>query len=766
MLGEINIDQWRCIAELIDNAVDGFLKEIRSGKPVAGARVDVLLPGADKEGAMLRVIDNGAGMSPEVLERAMRAGWSDNNPIDNLGLFGMGFNIATARLGSVTEVWTTQKGDREWHGLTIDFDTLRRQRHFRTPHLRRPKADPEQQGTEITIRQLKPEQRKWLVKSSNQTTVRKRLSQSYSAMLRQNGIPITFELHVNNKRVEARRHCVWNEDRVVPGPGGINVPAVISINHALADRLYCTNCMSWLFEGALGQPCPVCGSENSVVKRTRRVTGWLGVQRYLDQSEFGIDFIRNGRKIEIANKDLFSWHNGENEESEYPIDDPRNRGRIVGEIHIDHCRVSYAKDRFDRADPTWDEMVRLIRGEGPLRPEKAKDLSFPLNESPLFRLFKAFRRTSPQSKTAGAYARILIGKDNNLAMEMASYFHDAHPAYQDDTKWWELVKDADRELLYGQSSADKPIGSPSDLPAGLIDAATPDRASSSSLVRPETPVPVKASPRRAVPMLTRKYHHLSSGLKWNVVAFEVEAGDPELPHGSPWSVTLADIPTKTYHYLYNPAHSVFQSITMTPRDGLLAHLAFMTVSQTRTSSQNPDLARIIADFRADYGAENTLDFKSLPTDALAIMVDVARSLAEACPIDDRASLFNSLSVPEQTAVMRALAGRKIKPTEATVDGSFLQYAPFDIIKTLVKNRPELCFDGKVWDAAFADLDYGNVEITEEARNSVVSKYLGLMSDAIWLSKQDSSDLARSSRDEIIRAVKSLQLLKPNVEPLQ
>lgn len=763
MLGEINIDQWRCIAELIDNAVDGFLKESRSGKPVVNARVDVYLPGVDKEGATLRVIDNGVGMAPEVLERAMRAGWSDNNPIDNLGLFGMGFNIATARLGSMTEVWTTRKGEREWHGLTIDFDALRRQRHFRTPHLRRPKPDPEQQGTEITIKQLKPEQRRWLAKNGNQTTIRKRLSQSYSAMLRQNGIPITFELRVNNKRVEARRHCVWNEDRVVPSVGGINVNAVIPINHALADRLYCTNCMSWLFEGALGEPCTVCGSENSVVKRARKVTGWLGVQRYLDQSEFGIDFIRNGRKIEIANKDLFSWHNGENEEREYPIDDPRNRGRIVGEIHIDHCRVSYAKDRFDRADPTWDEMVRLIRGEGPLRPEKAKDLSFPPNESPLFRLFKAFRRTSPQSKTAGAYARILMGKDNNLAMEMASYFHDGNPEYQDDTKWWELIEAADRELLYGQSGGEGPSGSVGgDLPAGLLDPATP--AVTSLPVQPETPVQPKAPPpRQVMPTLTRKYHHLSSGLKWNVLAFEVETGDPDVPEESPWSIVLGDIPTKTYHYLYNPAHPIFQSITMTPRDGLLMHLAFMTANQMRTSSQDLDLARIIADFRADYGAENTLDFKSLPSDASAVLVDVARSLADACLPEDRASLFNGLSVSQQTAVMRALAARKIKPTEATVDGSFLQYAPFEIIKALVENRPELCFDSRVWDAAYADLDYGNVEITEEARDSVVSKYVGLLSDAIWLSKQDSSDLASSARDEVIRAVKSLQLLKPNVE---
>jgi hypothetical protein len=330
MLGEINLDQWRCVAELVDNAVDGFLKESRTTNSIAGAKVDVHLPQADSPGATLRVIDNGPGMTPDMLERAVRAGWSGNNPIDSLGLFGMGFNIATARLGSVTEVWTTRSGESEWHGLLIDFDMLRQQRHFRTPRLSRAKADPEQHGTEITIKQLKPEQRRWLAKNANQTAMRKRLAQAYSSMLRPNGIPIGFELYVNHKRVEARRHCLWNEDRLVPGSGGTSIQAVIRINHALADRLYCINCMSWLVDAEVGGSCPNCETMKSVVKRERKVTGWLGIQRYLDQSEFGIDFIRNGRKIEIGNKDLFSWNDGESEEREYPIDDPRNRGRIVG----------------------------------------------------------------------------------------------------------------------------------------------------------------------------------------------------------------------------------------------------------------------------------------------------------------------------------------------------------------------------------------------------------------------------------------------------
>ena len=39
-------------------------------------------------------------------------------------MFGMGFNIATARLGLVTTVWTTREGDLEWFGVEINFERL------------------------------------------------------------------------------------------------------------------------------------------------------------------------------------------------------------------------------------------------------------------------------------------------------------------------------------------------------------------------------------------------------------------------------------------------------------------------------------------------------------------------------------------------------------------------------------------------------------------------------------------------------------------
>jgi hypothetical protein len=112
-----------------------------------------------------------------------------------------------------------------------------------------------------------------LAKAGNQTSVRRRLAQTYSSMLRQSGVPISFDLFINNKRVEGWRHCVWDEKRVAPGVDGGMIQAVTPINYAMADRLYCTHCMTWLPEGSPEDPCPVCSSITTITKRARRVTG-------------------------------------------------------------------------------------------------------------------------------------------------------------------------------------------------------------------------------------------------------------------------------------------------------------------------------------------------------------------------------------------------------------------------------------------------------------------------------------------------------------
>ena len=84
-------------------------------------------------------------MTDEDLRKAVKAGYSGNDPVEKLGLFGMGFNIATARLGKRTEVWTTTAESGEWIGVEIDFDRLEEANAFSAPRLQRRKSDEELQ---------------------------------------------------------------------------------------------------------------------------------------------------------------------------------------------------------------------------------------------------------------------------------------------------------------------------------------------------------------------------------------------------------------------------------------------------------------------------------------------------------------------------------------------------------------------------------------------------------------------------------------------
>ena len=304
MLGEINLSQPRCVAELVDNAVDAFLSSKRSGARVDGPEVSVNLPTFDSPSAKLIVLDNGPGMDLLTLEKAVKAGWTGNDPISSLGMFGMGFNIATARLGVVTRVWTTREGDAEWYGLEINFEKLVRQGHFRTNPLTRPKQDRFQHGTEVSIETLKPEHRQWFAKAGNRSKLAQEFSRAYAAMLRSNGVPISFRLKVNGNLVQGHNHCVWggegNPNREVPTSryGVINAHQPVDVR--LPERPFCVACWQWLPVGEA--KCSACQSEKDVVVRSRRVYGWLGIQRYLSAADYGIDFIRNGRKIEIAIK--------------------------------------------------------------------------------------------------------------------------------------------------------------------------------------------------------------------------------------------------------------------------------------------------------------------------------------------------------------------------------------------------------------------------------------------------------------------------------
>jgi len=761
MLGEINLQQWSCIAELVDNAVDAFLNVIRAGVALANPEVHVTLPTTDSPNARIQVRDNGPGMDPTTLENAVRAGWTGNDPISNLGMFGMGFNIATARLGTTTRIWTTRQGDTEWCGLDIDFDRLVRQRHFRTPRLTRPKIDPVERGTEVTIEHLKPEQRAWFSRTANRSKLVKQLERVYSSMLRPNGVPLSFRLYINGTQARGHSHCIWGGEatarEVQTSRYGL-VNAYQTIDRRLPDRPFCALCWQWLSAGE--QNCPACGSSENVVQRQRHVHGWLGIQRFLSSNDYGIDFLRHGRKIEIANKDLFSWTSDGVQEEEYPIDDPRHRGRIVGEIHVDHCRVTYTKDRFDRNDPAWEEMLRIIRGEGPLRPDKAGELGFGANNSPLFLLFQAFRRSSPKPKVAGCYAKLLIVPDNDRAEEMAKHFFAGEPQYQTDAKWWELIEEADRALLTPQPTGAE--GASAGLEGFGPDTTRGGAAGGATGIAPQPEAPPAQPPQRtAIAHLTREYHDELTRFRWNVQAFDVEASDPDLGDADrPWRLTTTASGLSIF--LVNSSHPAFRSSTLTPLDGLLAELAWHAMDFQRGNPGNATFADVLASLRERYAVTHKLDPVALSAEAVATLTATARSLANNVDAADSAALFDELSPAEREAVLRRMASRSVGNPQQTISaGRFLEYAPRKTLLTFFERHPELFLDGRYWDTPYASLDYGETGPTEEARSQVVRHYGGLLADAIWLAEQDPGDLADMSRARLVRAALAIELLSPS-----
>jgi hypothetical protein len=765
MLGEINLAQWRCLAELVDNSVDGFLSIIREGGAPADPEVSISLPMRDDASARVTVSDNGPGMTPERLEMAVRAGWSGNNPVDSLGMFGMGFNIATARLGTVTTVWTSGKGDAEEHGLRIDFDELRSQRHFRTPRLARPKTDPAASGTSITIERLKPDQRAWFTKPGNRAAVKQELAKAYSAMLRASGVPMTFKLVLNGKRVPATYHCVWNDDRSVETTRHGTVYAIQKIDRRLPDRPFCTACWQWL--AGTDVVCPACGAATSVVKRKRHVHGWIGLQRYLSPTDYGVDFVRNGRKIEIGNRDLFYWRDPDSgaPELEYPIDDPRQRGRFVGEIHLDHSRVTYMKDRFDRTDPAWDEMVGIVRGDGPLQPQTAAHLGFGGNESPLFKLYQAFRRSSPRNaRVAGGWANVLVVKENDLAVEMAKKFEEGVAEYQTDQKWWELVEAEDARLLTGGTSPG-PAAPASPGGAGLPGFAAPTPGAGASPGPGGTPGPRPAAPpppvRAPLLPLTREYRHDGTSLRWDVRAYDVEESDPDLGGaGRPWSFRRQN--DGTNEFLVNSTHPVFRSATMTPLDGLLSELAYRAADFVRNQTSGPPFCEVLGDLRDRYGGAMKLDPVALLNSTEMLFRAIARAWPRAgIDASDATRLFGELTSSDREAIHHRMATRSVPNPQLVIsEGRFLEYAPPRVIVAFILAHPDLFFDGRCWEDSYAALDYMLPAATETARSRVLQHHEALLSDALWLSEQDAADLEVVPRDRILRAMLAVELLAP------
>ncbi|MGR5460206.1 ATP-binding protein [Vibrio sp. PNB22_1_1] len=435
------------ISELIDNAIDSFTLSRNSGFEVSNPMAILELPSRkelEENLGTIRVRDNGIGMSPTMAEKALKAGFSGNNPYDSLGLFGMGLNIATGKLGSRTTIITARKGDSQALKVVVDLIAIQEQASFEVIPEFVDKPDGFENGTIVEISNWWPKgnaNSDFIQKliSYGRPRVRSEIGRRYSTLLKQKFVNI----FVNDEPCQPFYHCVWSSNRFVERKGSGRIYAKREFSEVIGTQIRCTECFALV--PVENDGCPVCSSL-SLRTIDEVVKGWVGIQRYDDESHFGVDLIRNGRAIRLLEKNAFFEFVDEFGISikDYPIDS--TYGRIVGEVHMDHVPVDFMKQDFQRSSPEWQAAVAFIRGETSLQPGKTNGVP---NDSPIYILYQGFRRVRQFGKkdlymgfwdeTANTAKRI----PRKTEKEYLKKFNEGVPGYFDDYEWWSLVEGAD-----------------------------------------------------------------------------------------------------------------------------------------------------------------------------------------------------------------------------------------------------------------------------------------------------------------------------------
>lgn len=439
------------LCELIDNSLDSFHAADIAGRPIASPTVLVELPRSSEvaRGAgRVLIRDNGPGLDKDAAERSIRAGYTSNNPFDTLGLFGMGFNIATGKIGRITEFTTAQRGDDQAIRVRIDLDHLVRTGDYLVPFEFVQKPEGFEQGTEIEIRSWWPDgdtNAGFVARLSKYSLnmIRRELGRRYATVLRGKNVRIL----VNGEPCPAYEHCVWSDTRFVERQGWGKIPAVFRFDEVIGNQKRCAKCGAVMTD--IETSCPRC--ESSRIRTVeQRVRGWVGIQRFDDATEYGVDLVRNGRAIRVAEKSaFFEWVDELRKSTkDYPIDQPY--GRIVGEVELNHVPVDFMKQDFQRSSPEWLAAMSYLRGDSSLQPNQP---GAETNASPVFKLYQGYRRVRRpgfQDMYMGYWSvesdsPKRISRDEEKAL--LERFRNRDMGYYDDSEWWKHVEKAEQRPL-------------------------------------------------------------------------------------------------------------------------------------------------------------------------------------------------------------------------------------------------------------------------------------------------------------------------------
>jgi hypothetical protein len=768
MLGNIPLKGWQCIAELMDNAIDSRDKESEDT-----LEIFIEIPGASRinQGEKITIRDTGVGMNSEELNKALKAGYSGQNTSDdNLGLFGMGFNISTAKLGNKTTVWTSTKEMDEEIGLEIDLLKMQREGAYKCEVKERKNTEISpigKSGTIITVKDYTDEGKRLL---RNRPAIINGIKNAYSKSLFKR---YNIKCLVNNEELVGKNFLTWDHNQ--EGRHGTYAaqqfePYVEIQELKLKSVPYCTYCLSensFIAGDTLPNECSTCGQSGFIQTKDYKVSGWLGIQLFFHPKDYGVDIVRNGRIIEHNNKEIFyfeprdkhgldddkinrlqtarTWENipGTTTDAllEYPIDNKVLGGRIVGELYVDFVKPTYTKDSIENKNTEiWKDVLEIIRGTSPLQVDWAtKRLHLEKNTSPLSRLYNAFRHTEPGNGNlvCGTKDSDTANPGNVRSLQYVDKHNAGDPDFQDDEKWYDLVLDAERR----KDPDELPLPGPGPGPGPDPDP-DPD----------PDPVPDNIGFKEVYDELevgfsnqgiTKKkvtiYKWIPPVLVFNPVKFIA-------PTGNEW------------HFLVNHHHNMVRDFPEGFEDLVIMEIA-SRFSQLIQDPEEWPITRVYYELKKKHYSERLLNADSLFTSANSFISELMDYLIE------KEFTFEGIRKPElrndQLETLRRNylnqenreAGKTKFITENT---SFLKYMDNNYVLEFIKEYPQFVFDQN-----FLKMPFASIEETI-LRREKLDEYFGYFHDVFWLINNISGlnkSALLSYKTRIIKAKLSLEELK-------
>ena len=758
-LGDIPFETWQCLAEFADNSLDAFSEAHIEGITIHNPRIDIHWSREDVAASMREIVvqDNGPGMTIETLTGAAKAGYSSNDPIHNLGLFGMGFNIATARLGDETEFLSTTPDSESWEGIRINFDELEGGKVFSAPIIKREKGLDDVSGTMIVVKKLKGGILEELKKK--ETTIRRRLENIYTAILAKKQIHI----NVQGKQLNYIPHCRWGESRYVTRRG-TRIDAVQRIDKDIGDTYFDITRNRYLSGDEIAEIEAIAdnGSElpDHVTRRTRRLRGWLGIQRYCDTSDFGIDFIRNGRKILIRDKTLFGYENPATGTKvlEYPLElGSTVGGRIIGEIHVDYLIPTYQKNGFDTSGLAWQLTVDLLRGDGPILQKQRKALGYNGdNESPLGKLIRGYRRVDPGTKC--------LALPNSIAKEFYAEYRMGQADYESDEKWFRAAQEADRAR--GERDGTTPVDDGEDQSDKPEDYDPPPGGGGvPGVIDPDAEVAPVTSARGELIDISQKSDILCGRYKYGltppflVTSWKVNEGHIKL-NGRRVPCHLFQDGVEM-DFIYDLTHPILAEFPITPKQLMLQLLA----EKFSRRDAGVSIQEAYIGLLENHLKEERLNFASLQERAAVITSSIRDSLPTLLGHQYARSIavVREVEADEEEMAKRMLdeAPQLLEHYRLGNENAIqsLNYVPDKALLRLVKEFPEELLDGKLFNLPYLNLTIGTEAAQGRLKAAAIDKIVNYLRDIIGLSRSG----VKHSKNELQRHANTLTLLEGYLE---